>query len=92
MAISNIQTGTYDAHSLAHALVVLQRHYGLGSAEFFRAYRADSDQIDHLPGLVRHQWASYYAEWLELTGSSDDSAPEEDALAGHTRREIACTT
>jgi hypothetical protein len=85
---TTVQRGKYDATSLADALLVLQRHYGLDSAEFFRAYRAGSPVIGHIPGLARHQWASYYAEWLELTGASDKTAPTEDALAEHTRRDL----
>jgi hypothetical protein len=87
---TTVQRGTYDAASLADALLLLQRHYGLDSAEFFRAYRAGSPEISRIPGLPQHQWASYYAEWLELTGASADSAPQEHALAGRTRRDIAC--
>jgi hypothetical protein len=85
---TNVQIGTYNATSLANALLVLQRHFALSSPDFYRAYRADSADIGHIPSMARHQWASYYAEWLELTNASDDAAPEEDALAGHTRREV----
>ncbi len=87
---TNVQTGTYNAASLEDALLVLQRHYRLDSAEFFRAYRVGSDEIDHIPGRARHEWASFYAEWRELTGAPNDTAPQEDALARHTRREITC--
>ena len=87
---TNVQTGTYDANSLANALVVFQRHYRLDSAEFLRAYRTGAGDLRHIPGLAQHQWASYYAEWLELTDAPDGSAPEEDPLAGHTRREVTC--
>jgi hypothetical protein len=87
---TNVQRGTYSASSLADALLTLQQHFRVSSPDFYRAYRTSGAGIEHVPGMTQAQWASYYAEWLELTGAPDDAAPEEDALAGHTRREVAC--
>src|SRR3954447_7666352 len=77
---SNVHQGTYDADSLADALIELQRHFGLSSSEFYRAYRADDPSIAAIPRLVRFQWADYFSEWLELTDSSADDAPHESVL------------
>ena len=84
--------GTYDTASLAHALLAFQVHYRVDSATFFQAYLADAADGFARPisGRQQHRWASYYREWLELTGAESGSVPEEDALTRHTRDEIVC--
>jgi hypothetical protein len=86
---SNMATGSYSAESLERALLTFQQRYEIDSETFLRRHQADDPELGRImPGFLRHTWASYYAEWRELTGADEHASPQEDALAGQIRREL----
>lgn len=66
---------TYSAATLERVLQGFERTYGMDSAEFMAAHVADdSERLDGISGFTRHSWASFYAEWRELSASDDGFA------------------
>jgi hypothetical protein len=66
---------TYSAATLERVLQSLERTYGMNSAEFMAAHVADDgERLAGMSGFARHSWASFYAEWQELSGSDDGFA------------------
>jgi hypothetical protein len=85
---SGVVTGSYGTQSLARALKALESRFSMSSAEFFEAHSRDEPSLDEaLTGYLRHTWASYYAEWVELTGQPVVS-DEDDPLADQIEREL----
>lgn len=69
----------YSADSLERALLSYERHYGLGSAEFYELYLADDLTADRVHRHHQNTWASFYRDVLRLRRVD---------LAGHVDRSL----
>lgn len=70
----------YNAATLDRALLLLERRFGLSSADFFDAHRRDDPQLHEMPQRLRQLWANLYRERRRLG---------EDPLIGEVERELA---
>jgi hypothetical protein len=60
-----VEKASYNAASLERVLLVLERHYGMSSAEFYAAHEA-GESLEGIPEFDRHVWASFYRDVRRL--------------------------
>jgi hypothetical protein len=69
----------YNAQSLRAVIDSFEDRFGLDSEVFYEAHYADDESVRQIPHFLRHSWASFYREWLELSG---------DGFAASVKREL----
>jgi hypothetical protein len=57
-----IEKRYYNATTLREALAQYENEYGMSSAEFFEAHRADAEIVAPIPGFQRSVWAGLWQE------------------------------